>query len=197
MRDSTRRLAALAGVLVAVGIAVGGVAAASGDERPRTEAVTGTFQASPAKVKTRTCQGQDGAYLQIRGTWRGTITGSDPRLTGTLKFTARALVNTTTGLGTFAGTYRIRQANGKTSARGQFATVVTEGSLNHGFAIAKVSRGPDPGEGAGIFHGNFESTVDPALNVVGKFGGTGQPRDPAVIQSGSCFDHDDNDDDDD
>ena len=197
MRDRNRRLAALAGVVLAVGIAVSGVAAASSDERPRTEGVTGTFQASPVNAKTRTCQGQDGAYLQIRGTWKGTITSSDPRLTGSLKFTARALVNTTTGLGTFAGAFRIKQANGRTGARGEFATVVTEGSLNHGFAIAKVSRGPDPGEGAGIFHGNFESTVDQALNVVGKFGGTGQPRDPAVIQSGSCFYHDDNDDDDD
>ncbi|MGH3118834.1 MAG: hypothetical protein ACRDQ2_17315 [Gaiellales bacterium] len=196
MRGRTRWPAVLAGVALAVGVAVGGIAAASGDERPRTEVVTGTFQASPANVKTRTCQGQDGAYLQIsRGTWRGTITSSDPRLTGRLKFSARALVNTTTGLGTFEGAFRVRQASGRTGARGQFATVVTGGNLNHGFAIAKVPRGPDPGEGAGVFHGNFESTVDPALNVVGRFGGAGQPLDPAVIQSGSCVE--DNDDDDD
>ena len=197
MTGRTRWFAALAGLALAVGIAVGGVAAASGDKRPRTEAVTGTFQASPANAKTRTCQGQDGAYLQIRGKWQGPITSSDPRFTGTLTFTARALVNTTTGLGTFNGVFRVRQANGKTGARGQFATVVTEGSLNHGFAIGKVARGPGPGEGAGIFHTNFESRVDQALNVTGTFGGTGQPRDPAVIQSGSCVGHDNDDDDDD
>jgi hypothetical protein len=194
--DRTRWLATLACLVLAVGVAVGGVAAASGDKRPRTEAVTGTFQASPTKVKTQTCQGQDGAYLQIRGAWRGTITGSDPRITGTLKFTARALVNLTTGLGTFQGAFRVRQAGGQTGARGEFATVVTEGMLNHGFAIGKVPRGADPGGGPGIFHTNFESTVDVALNVVGKFGGAGQPRDPAVIQTGSCFGHDDDEDDD-
>jgi hypothetical protein len=186
MRGRTRRLAALAGLVLAAGVAVGAVTAASGDKRPRTEAVSGTFQASPVRAKTRTCTGQDGAYLQIRGTWRGTITGSDPRLTGTLTFKAGALVNTATGLGTFRGTFRVRQANGRTGAKGMFATVVTEGSLNHGFAIAKVPRGPAPGEGSGIFHANFESTVDTALNVVGTFGGAGQPRDPAVIQSGRC-----------
>src|SRR5687768_11487703 len=186
MTGRTRRLAALAGLVLAAGVAVGAVAAASGDKRPRTEAVTGTFQASPIKAKTRTCTGQDGAYLQIRATWRGTITGSDPRLTGTLTFKARALVNVTTGLGTFQGAFHVRQANGRRGAKGLFATVVTDGNVNHGFAIAKVPRGPDPGEGPGIFHANFESTVDPALNVVGRFGGAGQARDPAVIQSGSC-----------
>jgi hypothetical protein len=195
MTGRNRWVVALAGLALAVGVAVGGVAAASGDERPRTVADTGTFRASPANAKTRTCQGQDGAYLEIRGKWTGTITSSDPRLTGTLKFTARALVNTTTGLGTFKGAFRVRQANGKTSARGQFATVVTEGSLNHGFAIGKVFRGPGSGDRAGIFHTNFESRVDQALNVTGTFGGTGQPRDPAVIQSGSCARHDNDDDD--
>lgn len=197
MTGRTRWFAALAGLALAVGVAVGGVAAASGDERPRTEAVTGTFQASPVNAKTRTCQGQDGVYLQIRGKWSGPITSSDPRFTGTLKFTARALVNTTTGLGTFKGAFRVRQASGKTGARGQFATVVTEGSLNHGFAIGNVSRGPAPGEGPGVFHTNFESTVDQALNVTGRFGGVGQARDPAVIQSGSCVGNGKNDDDDD
>ena len=196
MTGRTRWFAALAGLALAVGVAVGGVAAASGDERPRTEAITGTFQASPANAKTRTCQGQDGAYLQIRGKWTGTITSTDPRLTGTLKFTARALVNTTTGLGTFRGVFRVRQANGTPGARGQFATVVTGGNLNHGFAIAKVPRGPSPGEGAGIAHTNFESTVDQALNVTGRFGDVGQARDPAVIQSGSCVGRDNDDDDD-
>jgi len=186
MRGRHRRLAAVAGLVVAAGVAFGGVAIASHDERPRTEAVTGTFQASPTKVKTRTCVGQDGSYLQIRGKWRGTIAGSDPRLTGRLDFSARALVNVTTGLGTFRGHFRVRQANGRSGAKGLFATVVTEGSLNHGFAIARVPRGPDPGEGSGIFHANFESTVSPQLNVTGTFGGAGQPRDPAVIQSGRC-----------
>jgi hypothetical protein len=50
----------------------------------------------------------------------------------------------------------------------------------------RCRRGPAPGEGSGILHANFESTVDPALNVVDTFGGAGQPRDPAVIRSGRC-----------
>src|SRR2546422_1105572 len=58
------------------------------DDVPRTQPVTGTFRASPAKVKQRTCQGQDGAYIEIRGKFSGSITSSDPRVTGRLEFTA-------------------------------------------------------------------------------------------------------------
>ncbi len=171
---------------VVAAVAVGGVAIAASNNGPRTTAVTATFQAAPERVKTNTCVGQDGAYLEIKGNWRGTIQSSDPRLTGTLEFSAQALVNTNTGLGTFEGRFHVRTADGRSGANGTFYTVVTEGNLNHGFAVGKVAPAADPGTGAGTLHANFESTVGPTLAVVGQLGGPGQPRDPAVIQEGSC-----------
>lgn len=178
MLRGRRRLALLGAVLA--GAVAGGVVLASGGGPPRTEAVTGTFSASPVNAMTRTCTGQDGDYLEIRGKFAGPIVSpSDSRLTGQLKFVAHALVNSTTGLGTFEGSFRIRQANGRQSAHGVFHTVVTEGSLNHGFARGKVA-------GAEDFFARFESTVDAGLNVTGQFGDMGDDRTPAVIQSGHC-----------
>jgi hypothetical protein len=171
-------------VLVAATGLGAGRALAQGN-RPHTEPVTGTFSGAPVNVMQRICEGEDGQYLELRGQWAGTITSSDPRLTGNLEFMAQqALVNLVTGLGTFRGTFSVTDpATGQQTARGEFHTVVTEGSLNHGFALGKVM---NQGGSADDFFGNLESTLDAALNVTGQFGGAGQPRDPAVIQGGQC-----------
>jgi hypothetical protein len=179
-------------VFVAVIVATlthGRMARASGDE-PRTQAVTGTFRSSPVNAKTRTCTGIDGRYVEIRGMFAGSINSSDPRLTGRLDFSAHALVNQDSGLGTFEGAFQITPARGRQAARGVFYTVVTEGGLNHGFA-----RGKFAAEGDGEEDGErqeedlfvrFESVVDARLNTTGQIGGTGDPRTPAATQSGHC-----------
>lgn len=154
--------------------------------RPRTEAVTGMFTGSPVNARQRVCQGQDGMYLEIRGHFSGTITSSDPRLSGNLDFMAEpALVNLATGLGTFRGRFRVSAAaTGKQTAQGEFFTVVTEASLNHGFALGHLTNaGNGPTDS---FFATFESTFDLALNVSGQFGGVGDPRLPAVVQGGHC-----------
>jgi hypothetical protein len=181
-----RRLFVIAGLIAVLGLAATAIAVAAIDNRPSTQAVTGTFSASPENVKQRVCDGQDGVYLEIRGKFAGVITSSDPRLTGDLEFMAEpALVNLVTGLGTFQGRFTIRDpATGAQKAQGQFHTVVTEASLNHGFAVAKVMN-----QGAGSaddFFASFKSTLDASLNVTGQFGGAGDPRTPAVIQGGHC-----------
>lgn len=160
------------------------VAQAQGNA-PRTEPVTGIFSGSPVNVRTRTCVGTDGAYLEIRGQFSGTIASSDPRLTGNLTFMANpALVNLATGFGTFRGRFQISDPLSRRSkAEGEFHTVVTEGSLNHGFALGRVAGGSGTGE---EFFASFTSTIDAGLNVNGHFGGLGDPRTPAVVQSGSC-----------
>jgi hypothetical protein len=152
---------------------------------PRTEPVTGTFSGSPVNARQRFCSGQDGLYLEIRGHFSGTITSSDPRLTGTLDFMAEpALVNVATGLGTFRGRFRVSDESGRQTAQGEFFTVVTEASLNHGFAVGHVT---NAGNGpAASFFATFESRLDAALNVTGRFGGSGDPRLPAVVQGGHC-----------
>ena len=176
-------------VVLSVGLAflcIGGGIAGGEDNRPRTQPVTGTFRASPQpNVKQHVCQGVDGMYLEIRGKFAGSITSSDPRLTGHLEFSADALVNLTTGFGTFQAPFQITDpATGRPKVRGDFHTVVTEASLNHGFAVGKVLN-QDNGPAEQVF-ANLQSTLDQNLNVTGQFGGTGDPRTPAVIQGGHC-----------
>jgi hypothetical protein len=172
-------------VVVAATAAGSGLALAQGN-RPHTQVVSGMFTGSPVNAKTRTCEGVDGVYLEIRGHFSGSIAASDPRLTGTLDFMAEpALVNLTTGYGTFRGRFRIVDpATGMQKAHGEFYSVVTEASLNHAFALGKVTNAS--GGAADEFFANFTSTFDLGLNVTGQFGGTGDPRTPAVIQGGHC-----------
>jgi hypothetical protein len=183
MQQSRTRVIAIAflGTIAAVS---SDLALAQGNA-PRTEPVSGIFSGSPVNVRTRTCVGADGPYLEIRGQFSGTIASSDPRLTGNLDFMANpALVNLATGFGTFRGRFQISDPVARRSkAEGEFHTVVTEGSLNHGFAVGRVAGGSGRGEG---FFAGFTSTIDAALNVSGQVGGLGDPRTPAVVQSGSC-----------
>jgi hypothetical protein len=179
------RLFVVVTVLVgSVGLTVG--AAAAQGNRPRTEPVTGIFSGSPVNVMQRMCEGEDGDYLELRGQWEGTIASDDPRLSGKLEFMAQpALVNLTTGFGTFRGTFSISDpVTNQQKARGEFHTVVTDRGLNHGFALGKVMN--TDGGAADDFFGNLNSVLDAALNVTGEFGGVGDPRLPAVIQGGHC-----------
>jgi hypothetical protein len=152
---------------------------------PRTEPVTGIFTASPVNAKQRTCTSFDGAYLEIRGEFNGVITSSHPNLTGNLIFMAEpALVNLTTGFGTFRGRFRIVDPlTNQLRTQGEFLSVTTEASLNHSFAVGTVvNRGGSPDS----LFATFTSTFDASLNVTGQFGGAGDPRTPAVVQGGHC-----------
>ena len=63
-------------------------------------------------------------------------------------------------------------------------SVVTEASLNHAFALGKVTNaGAGPSDD---FFASFKSRFDAALNVSGEYGGTGDARTPAVLQGGHC-----------
>jgi hypothetical protein len=172
--------------VVAAGTAMHPSAALAQGNQPRTQLVTAIFSGAPVNARTRTCVGADGTYLEIRGAFSGTIISSDPRLTGTIDFMAEpALVNLMTGLGTFDGRFRVSAiGSGKQTAEGQFFTVVTEGSLNHGFALGQVMNN---GNGASDrLFAAFQSTIDGSLNVSGQLGAAGDPRTPAVVQSGQC-----------
>jgi hypothetical protein len=180
------RAQVLVSVILSAIFAGGGVIALAQGNRPRTKPVDGIFTGSPVNAMQRICDGQDGQYLEIRGHFSGPITSSDPRLTGTLEFMAEpALVNLTTGFGTFQGHFRIADpATGRQKAQGEFFTVVTDGGLNHGFALGHLmSAGTGPADG---FFATFESTFDVSLNVSGQFGGVGDARTPAVVQGGHC-----------
>jgi hypothetical protein len=177
---ATKRVQILT-VLTLASMLIGGGSAVA----QQTTAVTGTFNGAPVNVMTRTCAGADGPYLELRGHFSGAIVSSDPRLTGTLDFMAeQALVNLASGLGTFKGRFQVVSAAGAQTAQGQFFTVVTEGGLNHGFALGRVSNAS--GGAAEEFFATFNSVLDASLNVTGSFGEAGDPRNPAVVQSGTC-----------
>jgi hypothetical protein len=172
-------------VLTLAGVLVGGSLALAQNNPPHTLHVTGAFSGSPVNAMQRLCVGAEGPYLELRGHFSGAITSSDPRLTGTLDFMAeRALVSLATGLGTFKGRFHVSDAAGAQTAQGQFFTVVTEGGLNHGFALGKVMSAG--GSGADDFFATFNSVLDASLNVSGHFGDVGDPRLPAVVQGGQC-----------
>ena len=102
MKSKTQRSVFIAFLLV-VSLGVAAATAVAQGNAPRTKPVAGTFEAGPVNVMARTCLGEDGAYVELRGKWAGTITSpDDARLTGTLEFMAEpALVNLSTGFGTF------------------------------------------------------------------------------------------------
>src|SRR4051794_5904137 len=108
----------MAGALIAGVVATGDLAFAG--DSPSTQPVNGSFTAKPVNAKRRTCGGEDGAYLEVSGKFAGNIASSDPRVTGTLEFNAHALVNATTGLGNFEGTFAIRSDAPGGGARGVF-----------------------------------------------------------------------------
>ena len=125
-------------------------------------------------------------------TYRGTVAG-DPRLTGETKVDGRHLVNLATGLGTAEGTFEVRDpATNRLQAHGKWYGVYTEGLNFHGLLLGRVTgEGAGPGEEAldhGELFAHFKSVVNPVTGAVaGELGGTsGDPRTPAVIQSGHC-----------
>jgi hypothetical protein len=180
----------MVGAVMVTAAMAGDVALAS--DAPRTDAVVGSFTAKPVNVKTRTCVGQDGGYFEVSGKFAGDIVSADPRVSGKLEFLAHALVNTTTGFGNFEGTFSISSTAPGGGARGTFATVVSGGAFNHGFARGKLGSGEEGqhdgegGEGGADFFARYEAVVDGSLNVTGAFGGPGSPQAPAIIQSGRC-----------
>jgi hypothetical protein len=182
MTVTRARIVALITFAVALG---GGSLALAQSNPPHTLSVTGDFAGDPVNVMQRLCVGVEGPYLELRGHFSGAITSSDPRLTGTLDFMAeQALVSLVTGLGTFKGRFQISDASGAQTAQGQFFTVVTDGGLNHGFALGKVMGGSDGA--ADDFFARFQSTLDASLHVAGHFGDFGDVRLPAVVQGGQC-----------
>src|SRR5436190_839614 len=195
MKSKTQHSVFIAFLLL-VSVSVAATTAFGQGNRPRTEPVSGTFDTDPENVMVRSCDGEDGAYRELRGKWTGTITSSDPRLTGNLEIMAQsALVNVNSGFGTFQGTFSISDTTGMQTARGEFVTVVTEGNTavatNHGFATGKVMNQQGPAED---FFARFQSTLDAVLHVHGIFGNLvpvavlplADPRTPAVIQGGHC-----------
>ena len=182
---SIKRRGAVVALAVAIVVAAAALAVAAG-KGPKTDTTQATFTAQRTDGKDKTCTGEDGTYTSSRERFAGTITG-DPRLTGDLVVSSRALVNQDTGLGTSRGTVRILDpATKRVKAHGKFQAVVTEGGVLNGFLSGHVrSRGEDPPRRGGRLWAYFRAQVTEQGAVTGELGG-GASQNTAVIQSGKC-----------
>jgi hypothetical protein len=151
---------------------------------PRTDRVVASFGTSRLVAPSdRFCTGEDGEYMERHDEFRGSITSTDPRLTGTLTVKADLLVNLDTGDGTIHGTWEILDPSaGSLKLTGRFNGVVTALLTFKGLASANIV-----GAGGGVLVANLSVEVvgDTALGNVG-FPLSGSLADPAVIQTGSC-----------
>ncbi len=172
----------LAAVVLAATTGMVAVASSGGPTTERVVASVGLTRVSEPTV--RTCTGSDGTYSEVRDVFEGTVTSTDPRLTGALRVEIDALINTTTGLGTIHGRFTIRDpATGNLKINGPFNGVVVDFVKYKGLVDAAIA----VGSGGGRLVANL-SVVVTGDTAIGNIGSplTGVESDPAVIQVGSC-----------
>jgi hypothetical protein len=100
------------------------------------KAVATTFNAAATSSTSRTCTTSDNKTIVVTdGKYSGAATG-DPDLTGPITLRARSVVNTTDGVGTVDGRFRIDVANAK-DTEGAFSTVYDHGNIA-GLAVGRA-----------------------------------------------------------
>lgn len=160
----------LAGTLALVG--AGFAVAAKRDKG--TAAVSFALSAESDDVKTRTCDGADGAYRISHGLYRGTASGYYEGASVSVRL--RTTVNTTEGLGVAHGTVAIR-ADDRLQAKANLRGVVAGGELT-GLLSGRDVRGEDRGQ----LLANFSATLgDGTLTLTA---GSGSAANSAVIFGG-------------
>jgi hypothetical protein len=121
-----RKLTLAAAVVVALVATSVAVAHGIGGAKTATS-VAGTFTATAGKVTSQTCTSTDGKTIVVTtGDYSGSATGSTD-LTGAIKLHARSVINTTDGVGTVTGAFRIDQSGRDT--RAAFASVYDHGTI--------------------------------------------------------------------
>jgi hypothetical protein len=162
--------------------------------KTHTDAALATFTVTQSSVREKSCTGADGEYRQFHAKYRGTSTG-DPRLTGDIVIRSKGLINQTTGMGSSSGTLYLK-SEGRTTAVGRYFATNTNLGVLHGYVVGhvrdKVAGGAEEQDGSGRLMANFKATFNANGTVLtGQLGGTSaDPRTPAVIQSGGCWNHD-------
>jgi hypothetical protein len=117
--------------------------------------VVGTFNASAASTKTRTCTTTDGKTLAVtNGRYTGAALG-DPDLAGPIRIAAHSVINTTDGVGFVEGRFRIDVPGRDTVAN--FTAVYDHGAIAgfargqartpHARLLANISAGFSAGGG--------------------------------------------------
>jgi hypothetical protein len=176
-------LVLVAGVaLAATSLAVGAL------RRDRSAAaVTATFTATTVGSRaTATCSNSDGTFQITNATYTGTSSG-DSSLTGPIRLTVRAAINTTKRLGTIDGNVVVDRSGRDTRAHltavyqdGNVSGLLTGQALPPGqrfLGTFTASFSSDGGFGAG---GIGTGNIDPAAVVLGE--GSCTPAKPASGQ---------------
>jgi hypothetical protein len=116
-------------VVTGAAVAHGGFGATS------ASAVAGTFTATTVSdARTTTCTSADGTLTRVDATYTGTAAG-DPDLTGPVRLTVRAIIDTAKNLGVVTGTLRVDTAGADTKAG--FEAVYAAGKLS-GLAVGRA-----------------------------------------------------------
>lgn len=172
-------------------LALAGTVALAGSSAPRTDRVVASFGLTMIEDPiTRTCNGADGEYSELHDVFEGSLSSTDPRMTGILTVKADILVNTNSGLGTGHGSFSIRNATtGDLQITGKFNGVVVDFVKFKGLAWGNAAGGG----GAGLVSNLSVVIIPPAPGMIrgsaiGNFGApvTGVESDPGVIQQESC-----------
>jgi len=172
MRRISWLLAPVAAMSLAAGVAV------AGSQTSETTPVTADFQANLVNPSERVC---DASHSVFRGTFQGTQTSDDPRLSGDLTAKFRSVVNTQNGWGRSVANVTIRETGGgHPKFRGRAVAVLepdggAEGFLRgrtvarpHAWLLANlnIQQNPDTGAITGELGKDTlsgTSTKDPAI----------------------------------
>jgi hypothetical protein len=167
-------LVPVAAVSMAAGVAF------AGSQSSETTPVTADFQANLLNPRERVC---DAKHSVFRGTFQGTQTSSDPRLSGDLTVRARSVVNTQTGWGRSVGNVVIRETGGGAPKfRGHAVVVLEPDGGGEGFLRGRTVARP---------HAQLLANVNLQQNqqtgaITGELGKdtlSGTSKDPAILTS--------------
>jgi hypothetical protein len=170
MRRITWLLAPVAAVSLAAGVAV------AGSQTSETTPVSADFQANLVNQKTRAC---DSSHTAFRGTFQGTQTSSDARLTGDLTVRVRSVVNNTNGWGRTFGKLVLREpGGGQPKFRGHVVGVLEPDGAAEGFLTGRTVAKPHT-----RLLANFNVQQDEQTGAItGEFGkDTLNGKDPAIL----------------
>jgi hypothetical protein len=173
-----------AGVAVLLALAATGVAVAHEGAKTDTDSVAATFTAERVALSEKTCAGGDGMYRVAREEFRGTVTSTDPRLSGNVVLRTRSFINQTTGLGTTRGEAIVRDADGKRKGSARLIAVNTEKGILEGVLIGDVKAAADKARGELV--ANLHAQFSSATTLAGTLGTSGAGVNTAVVQGGHC-----------
>jgi hypothetical protein len=172
MRRISWLLAPVALASLAAGVAV------AGSQTSETTPVTGDFQANLVNPTERVC---DASHSVFRGTFEGSLTSSDARLSGDLKVRFRSVVNTGSGWGRTVAKVTVRETGGgHPKFRGRAVAVLEPDGGAEGFLSGRTVAKPHVQLLANINIQQDQQT-GAITGELGKDTLSGTSKDPAIL----------------